>query len=93
MPRGFWRSQGESIRTDEDSGQLRQAILGGSLNRGCQMSRSEVLRSRVVPCLAGPCRRSNYRDSLARCAGCKDGASVPNQQRMAANEQTCFLAK
>jgi hypothetical protein len=57
------------------------------------MSRSEVLRSRFLP--AGPCLAvgSNFetRSGLRGCKDAPDGISLPDQQRKAANEQTCFF--
>jgi len=99
MPRGFWRSQGESIRTEEDKDSFDRLFLGGGfvfVEKG--VSDLEILGV-AQSCgflLAGPCRRSNCRDSLARSLR-RDARmglcwQISNG-REAANGPTCFLGK
>jgi hypothetical protein len=98
MPRGFWRSQGESIRTEEDKDSFDRLFLGGFVFVEKGVSDLEILGV-AQSCgflLAGPCRRSNCRDSLARSLR-RDARmglcwQISNG-REAANGPTCFLGK
>lgn len=90
MPRGFWRSQGESIvpRRRDSTGYYWGSLKGGVRYRDLRCC--AVLPSLAVPCLA-VVPTSRLRAGLRGCKDAPVGSRCQISNGRAANEQTCFF--